>query len=349
MALPDNQDPGDGYPTPDAAQLAAIEVQADGTLSNAPASPPLHPDSLPVFQLIAFNEFFEVAFFTSLLDNVTRRVDGFDLRAPAERALLERVLPVVRAQEELHALAAVDVLRNSNVLIPQPCVYAFPTADVYDALALAATLTSVVLGTLQDGAQALAAHGDDGPVRTLAAVLGQEGEQNGFYRTLLQLLPSEKPFLTTGVAAYAFSALQPFVVTCPFDLARIPLPVFPALQVRSGRPWGGAARVSPADQTLAFAANLSGIPGAADLAHAHPLFVTYLTGQDRPISEPITKAAWSGDMLSFEALFPFDEFIMDGLTMAALTTGGNFSHPDELPAQTLAAPGLIQVDVALEY
>jgi hypothetical protein len=34
---------------------------------------------------------------------------------------------------------------------------------------------------------------------------------------------------------------------------------------------------------------------------------------------------------------------MDGLSIAALTTSNNFTGPDDLPAATIAAPGLIQV------
>ena len=75
--------------------------------------------------------------------------------------------------------------------------YKFPTTDVLSAIALAETFTTLVLGTLQDASQLLAKNGDDGPVRAVASVIGQEGEQNGFYRTLLGLKPSQKPFLTT--------------------------------------------------------------------------------------------------------------------------------------------------------
>jgi hypothetical protein len=60
----------DGYPNPNDAQLAAISRQADGTLSNGPA-PKVANGSLPIFQLIAFNENFEVAYFASMLQNLT--------------------------------------------------------------------------------------------------------------------------------------------------------------------------------------------------------------------------------------------------------------------------------------
>lgn len=67
----------DGFPSPAAAQLQAIQKNAGGTLSNAPPPPKLANSSLAAFQLIAYNENFEVAYFKSLLQNVTAGSDGF--------------------------------------------------------------------------------------------------------------------------------------------------------------------------------------------------------------------------------------------------------------------------------
>lgn len=93
----DYSDPtGDGFPDPSAAQLAAIEAMADGQISNAPPPSTLAASSLTAFQLIAFNENFEVGFFSSLIDNITNGVDGYTLDAVAQAELLS-VLKTVRA------------------------------------------------------------------------------------------------------------------------------------------------------------------------------------------------------------------------------------------------------------
>lgn len=202
-----------------------------------------------------------------------------------------------------------------------------------------------MLGTLQDASQLLATNGDAGPVRTIASVIGQEGEQNGWYRGLLGLKPSEKPFLTTSTAAFAFSALQAFVASCPFDVAaEIDIPVFPALHVLSG---SGGADVSAEDQVLRFTADLAGLapPHHVNIGgDGAGLFVTYLTGQDAPVSEPVVDLSWDGSVASFGASFPFADHAMAGLSIAALTVGGAFAAADDVPAGTLAAPGLIQVN-----
>lgn len=239
------------------------------------------------------------------------------------------------------------MLNHFGAFAPLPCTYQFPTTDIKSAFALAATFTSLVLGTLQDASQLFATNGDAGPVRAVASVIGQEGQQDGWFRGLLDLKPSEKPFLTTSTAAFAFSALQGFVADCPFDVARsIDLPIFPPLAVVGG---DGGADVAPQDQTLTFRADLgagdnSNVTAAVAGGDLGGLFITYLTGQNVPVSEPVTKGSSEGGVVTVEARFPFAENVMQGLSIAALTTRGDFATADDVPGATLAAPGLIQVN-----
>jgi hypothetical protein len=234
-----------------------------------------------------------------------------------------------------------NVLQHFNVsVIPKPCTYKFPTTTLEDAVNLAETLTAVVLGTLQDAAQSFAQNGDDGPVRAISSVIGQEGEQNGFFRFMLNRKPSEKPFLTTNVGPFAFSALQDFIVECPsFEVDKIPIPIFPALNVR--------AAAEPRDMYLPFSANLSGNAEINAESDFTKLYITYLVGQQLPVSEPIINPKFDGGVLTFDALFPFTENLMTGLSIAALTNSSDFANADALVGNTLAAPGLIQVNELL--
>lgn len=88
---------GDAIPDPSATQLATIEQKADGQLSNAPPPPKLADSSLTAFQLIAFNENFEVAFFSSLIDNVTNNVPGYQIGTPEQGHELIAVLETIKA------------------------------------------------------------------------------------------------------------------------------------------------------------------------------------------------------------------------------------------------------------
>lgn len=88
---------GDGFPNPSPEQLTAIQQKAGGQLSNAPPPPKLAPSSLTAFQLIAFNENFEVAFFSSLIDNITNNVPGFELSDSKKKDDLLSILETVKA------------------------------------------------------------------------------------------------------------------------------------------------------------------------------------------------------------------------------------------------------------
>ena len=216
-----------------------------------------------------------------------------------------------------------------------------------DAIALAETFTAVVLGALQDANVLFTGDGAPGPVRLVSSVIGQEGEQNGYYRVLLERIPPESPFLTTVPGPFAFSALQLFVVpgSCPFPLSDINLPIFPTIKTNGGP----VALLQPGDQTLSFEADLSGVEAASKYVggDGSGLYLTYTTGQQVPFSVEITGVSWQGSVISFEANFPYEEYVMHGFSHGALTTSNSFASADALVPATLAAPAVIQVNNAL--
>lgn len=82
------------------------EKQAHGTLPNGGTPSSLAAGDVTSFELIAFNELFEVAFFTSLIQNITNDVSGFDIPNGGVKNFVLQTLTAVQAQEELHALGA---------------------------------------------------------------------------------------------------------------------------------------------------------------------------------------------------------------------------------------------------
>jgi hypothetical protein len=212
-----------GFPTPNNDQLLKIQEIAHGTLPNGPLPPPgtISPEGITNLQLVEYNENAEVAFFSSLLYNVTSNVTGFDINDSKQKEFVIEVLTAVLAQEELHAIYAELGLKSQNQQPILPCKYNFPTTNFDDAIILASTFTDVALGTLQDVIQIFADNNDNANTRGIASVIGQEGEQEGFYRLLQNkgLIPNALPFLTTSTRDFAFSALQAFVIpgSCPND------------------------------------------------------------------------------------------------------------------------------------
>jgi hypothetical protein len=191
---------------------------------------------------------------------------------------------------------------------------------------------------LQDVSQIFSKNGDNGPVRAVASVIGQEGEQEGFFRFFQKKRPSESPFLTTSVRDFAFTAIQQFTVpgSCP-NLNTIPLKTFGSLNLLS--------TPQAKDSTLTFSIDLQNISGWQSYSHGDSLSLTYISQQNLPITEKIKFVSLKDTVLTFDAFFPFDRFIMDGLTIAAVTDcNGPFATADDVALATLFGPGLIEVN-----
>lgn len=336
-----------GFPniTPGSQEQLNIETQAHGTLPNGPPPAPPKNDSLTSLQLIAFNEIFEVAFFTELVANITNNVDGYHIYHPGARDYIVKALTAVQAQEELHALNANFALSHFNSSVILPCQYDFPVSTFEEAIALAATFTDVVLGTLQDVQIQFGTSGDIDLIGGIGAVIGQEGEQNGFYRQLLDKIPSALPFLTASAREFAFSALQGFVVTgsCP-NLNDIDIQIFEPLTVVT-------SDIGPYSQRLQFSITLPDGPRPSSWGSDFSgLSITYINQQNMPVNEKIQNVKQKGNEITFEALFPFDEPSLgavfgNGLTIAAVTnTTGPFGSADEVAQATVYGPGLIEIN-----
>jgi hypothetical protein len=220
-----------------------------------------------------------VAFFSELLANITKQVEGFhhhDIGSNSDVAVIINALSAVIAQEGLHVLDVNGALMQFKQDAIQPCTYNFPVSKFKDAIALASTFTDVVLGTFQDIQSLLATDGDFGLIGGIGSVIDQEGEQNSFYRTIISKIPSALPFLTISTREFLFSALkQNFVLagSCPNDNL-INLKVFKTLTITS-------QFVEAKSQLSEFSIEpLSGVDYTT-------LSMTYINKQNLPIIEPI--------------------------------------------------------------
>lgn len=157
--------------------LLAIEEAAHGTLPNSPLLTSLAPQDITNWEVVAANELFEVAFYTSLIWNITHNVAGYAISPPSEKAFALEALVAIRAQEELHALGANAILETAGSTPILPCEYVFPCDSFESAINLARTFTDVVVGTLQDVQLSHAVYGDEGYIPLIGSVIGQESEQ----------------------------------------------------------------------------------------------------------------------------------------------------------------------------
>lgn len=320
-------------------QLQNIQLQAHGTLPNGAAPPKPAEDDLLSLRFIAFNELWEVAFFTELLANITNNVPGYQFEKEEERQAVINAITAVQAQEELHALNANFALQAFNAGPIQPCTYVAPVSDFISAIKLAQKFTDVVLGTLPDVQTHFGQNGDNGLIRGVGSVIGQEGEQNGFYRNILGKIPSANPFLTASTREIAFNALiQNFIVpgSCP-NINTINL----------GKPFGVLTLETPENHITAQDTTLEFSIAEGDWSQysskPEDLSLVYINQQNVPITQAITMSRHHDGRVHFTANFPFQENLLFGLTIAVLAHGSSFADVVAVTNATVFGPALIEV------
>lgn len=96
----------------------------------------------------------------------------------------------------------------------------------------------------------------------------------------------------------------------------------------------GAPVVKPCTQTLHF--KLTDLGGAA-VNDCSGKSLVFMNQQNLPVVKPLTNDC--------QAEFPYDQFEMNGLTLAAVTpSAGPFANPDAVAAAALFGPALIEVN-----
>jgi hypothetical protein len=74
------------------------------------------------------------------------------------------------------------------------------------------------------------------------------------------------------------------------------------------------------------------------------LYLQYINQQNVPIGVPLLNPKLSGTVVTFDANFPFEENLLNSLTIAAVTVGTNFTDARDVATHTLFAPALIEVN-----
>lgn len=188
----------------------------------------------------------------------------------------------------------------------------------------------------------LGQHGDAALSQGVASVIGQEGEQQGWFRLLNRQIPSELPFLTNSVRDFAFNALnQNFIVpnSCP-NLDQIT--AFESLHVM--QPLTLVKTFDPTncdDETVQLSFSLPNGTAPSDYE------VAYINQQNVPFVLPYTVLSQDGQTVVVEAPFPFAEHLLNGLTILAVvptSDASNLTTNQAVADVTLAGPGLVIVN-----
>lgn len=158
-----------------------------------------------------------------------------------------------------------------------------------------------------------------------------QGEQNGFYRSLEGNVPSALPFLTRSTGPFAFSYInQNFVVpgSCTTQIA---VPIFKPLYLQT-------TDIQPTNQQLQFSYSNNGVQNTNGLS------LVYINQQNLPIVEKLQNVQTAGSEVTFSANFPYQQNLMNGLTIAVLVRGsGPFSSAHAVANATVFGPVLIEI------
>ena len=179
--------------------------------------------------------------------------------------------------------------------------------------------------------QVFAADGGDelALIPIFGSILGQEGEQDGWFRSTQNKIASASPLLTSAAPQFAYTAISQFIVpgSCP-NIDVIGLTAFPALNLETV--------LTDKNSTQLFS-----VTGTID---ASKVSLAYVSGQNLPNTVPITNPTLQDGKSMFYADFPFDLGFARGLTLAAPVKGttNNFTSVLDVAAATLYAPALLE-------
>jgi hypothetical protein len=137
---------------------------------------------------------------------------------------------------------------------------------------------------------------------TFWSIATSKAEQNGFYNTFGNYLPSERAFMTSVPPSLAFSTFSQQLRKCPFDLntvAPVARPLFDDWLVYG--------------ESFIHCANLTQIP-----ADPSRLYLSIITGTQMPIIVPAENITFNGTIIEFEADYPKKQGILEGLVMVSL-------------------------------
>lgn len=190
-----------------------------------------------------------------------------------------------------------------------------------------------MLGVLPVAQGLFAADGGEeaGLVPIVGSIIGQEGEQAGYYRSIQNKVASSAPLLTGGAPRFAYTAISQFIIpgSCP-NIQAIGLTAFPALTITS--------TPEAKNSTQQF-----GIEGGNITESSAS--IAYISGQNLLVVVPLSNVITNGSMTTFSVAFPYDAGFARGLTLCALVKGsGPFNSSSAVAAATLNGPALIEVD-----
>jgi hypothetical protein len=193
-------------------------------------------------------------------------------------------------------------------LIPTPCIYnTFSSPGSPGILALQ-QLGSLYTDALAAATTELVGKNDSFLLPILSSIASSKAQQTAFYRLYDGDIPSERAFLTTIPPALAYSTFLQAIQSCPFDVNKI------------GLKTGGVMFSDwiAVNKTRTYCVDLAHFGVPSDLSD---LSLSIVVGDQVPIVVKPRNVEVNGTVLAFDADFPRNEEILEGMIVADLTQG----------------------------
>jgi len=292
----------------------------------------LSANDVTVLQLALYLEHLEFSLYSGGYANFTdAQYDAAGLPFP-----FRKNVNVTASQEGTHAATISSILTANGVMPVPACTYKFPYNSPQTFVALADLITSNGIGAYLAGGLLIM---DNPQLLTAAAsILTTEARHDAYLRSGLNQSPFPRPFDTPLTADWSYNLAQPFIVSCPQQLA---FPVLPTLAVAPSQyPASIADPIAPGG-TLDLTWTGTTVPVTA----TEPLYVALIAGPVQPpIYVPLTRTAGSGTNAGSITL-PADQV---GTFFGVLTSFSGGLNTTELTATgTLAGPVVFAVDTSV--
>jgi len=328
MAKRDEASFNNGFPKPSAQQLLAIEEIAGGTLTNS--TPPANASSFAetFFTVVAHGEGMESFFFRDFAWNITNGVKGYEVPHGFHKDEVIDNFARIQAIEQLHTINANNILNKFFNFTITPCTrYNFPVHDFQSGLQFAETLTGNVFGALGFGALNLGINGDTGFIRAVVATATEEGEQQGYFRTLQHKPASGQPFTGLSNAVVTVSAFSHIadLTSCP-DIGRIPIKPLPPLTPID--------TFETVDKTIRYTIDASIYNSGTNY------FIAIMNSLNVPVVVPTTFVSNTNGVVTLSAEWPYTEHLLNEFSTIILTnTNVGLTSIDAVTATGVAVAG----------
>ncbi|KAF2158578.1 hypothetical protein M409DRAFT_30948 [Zasmidium cellare ATCC 36951] len=128
--------------------------------------------------------------------------------------------------------------------------------------------------------------------------------------------------------------------SCP-NSKDIAVPIFGALNVKT-------PNVGPNTTTLDFSyayATSTTMPEAMEQNIEQTMSLVLINQQNVPVVEPLQDVRIEGSQVDFSVGFPYQEYELNGLTIAAVVHGsGPFANASDVAMSTVFGPALIEIN-----